>query len=131
MMRILYTVAGTIALVLGILGVFLPLLPATPFLLLAAFCFLRGSHRMHQRLLSHRLLGPPVRDYQSGQGVSLHNKCLALATAWLSMAASAWVVPVTWVRWLLLVPAIGLAVYLWRIPTKHPEAVRSTGSNEF
>lgn len=121
MIRTLYTIAGTVALALGILGVFLPLLPATPFLLLAAFCYLRGSTRMHDRLMSHRVLGPYIRDFQSGRGIPLRSKWTALVMAWLSMAFSAWAVPLPWVRWLLLVPAVGLAVYLWRVPTRVPD----------
>jgi uncharacterized membrane protein YbaN (DUF454 family) len=121
MIRTLYTIAGTVALALGILGVFLPLLPATPFLLLAAFCYLRGSARMHDRLMSHRVLGPYIRDFQSGRGIPLRSKWTALVMAWLSMAFSAWAVPLPWVRWLLLVPALGFAVYLWRVPTRIPD----------
>lgn len=121
MIRALYTIAGTAALALGVLGIFLPLLPTTPFLLLAAFCYLRGSVRMHGWLMSHRILGPYIRDFQSGRGISLRGKRLALAAAWLSLGLSAWAVPIYWVRWLLLVPAIGFAIYLWRVPTRRPE----------
>lgn len=118
MIRTLYTIAGTVALVLGILGVFLPLLPATPFLLLAAFCYLRGSARMHAWLISHRILGPYIMDFLAGRGIPLRSKWTALVVTWLSLAFSAWVVPLPWVRWLLLIPAVGFAVYLWRVPTR-------------
>ncbi|WP_323017093.1 YbaN family protein [Castellaniella sp.] len=118
MIRAVYTVLGTISLVLGVLGIFLPLLPATPFLLLAAFCYVRGSQRLHAWLMSHRILGPYIRDFQSGRGIPLRSKCMALALMWPSLAVSAWIMPIPWARWLLLIPGIGVTIYLWRLPTR-------------
>jgi len=120
MIRVLFNILGTLSLGLGLLGVFLPLLPTTPFLLLAAFCFLRGSPRMHRWLLSHRVLGPYIRDFQEGRGIPLRSKLIALALMWPSLAFSAWVMPVPWARWLLLIPGIGVTVYLIRTPTRPP-----------
>ncbi|CDM24021.1 hypothetical protein BN940_07791 [Castellaniella defragrans 65Phen] len=118
MIRALFTFLGCVALALGVLGIFLPLLPTTPFLLLAAFCFLRGSARMHAWLMSHRILGPYIRDFQAGRGIPLRSKCIALALMWPSLALSAWFMPVPWARWLLLIPGIGVTFYLWRLPTR-------------
>ncbi len=118
MIRALYTVLGSIALALGVLGIFLPLLPTTPFLLLAVFCYARGSRRLHVWLMSHRVLGPYIRDFQSGRGIPLRSKCLAMALMWPSLALSAWIMPVPWARWLLLIPGIGVTIYLWRLPTR-------------
>ncbi|MGB3276085.1 MAG: YbaN family protein [Castellaniella sp.] len=118
MIRALLTFLGIVALALGMLGIFLPLLPTTPFLLLAAFCFLRSSPRMHAWLMSHRILGPYIRDFQAGRGIPLRSKCIALAFMWPSLALSAWVMPVPWARWFLLIPGIGVTIYLWRLPTR-------------
>ncbi|MFA5665199.1 YbaN family protein [Castellaniella sp.] len=118
MIRFLYTTLGSVALGLGFLGIFLPLLPTTPFLLLAAFCYLRGSARMHAWLMSHPVLGPYIRDFQEGRGIPLQSKCIALALMWPSLAVSAWIMPVAWARWLLLIPGIGVSIYLWRLPTR-------------
>lgn len=120
MIRILFNVVGTVSLALGLLGIFLPLLPTTPFLLLAAFCYLRGSPRLHAWLLGHAVLGPYIRDFQSGQGIPLRSKLIALGFMWPSLAASAWFMPIPWARWLLLIPGIGVTVYLLRIPTRRP-----------
>lgn len=120
MTRILYNVLGTLALILAVLGVFLPLLPTTPFLLLASACYLRGSPRMHRWLLSHRILGPYIRDFQAGLGIPLRTKLLALALMWPSLALSAWFMPVAWARWLLLIPGVGVTIYLLRLPTRRP-----------
>lgn len=117
MKKTLYNVAGTIALLLGVLGIFLPLLPTTPFLLLASACYLRGSRRMHQWLMDQRHLGPYLRSYQEGRGIPLRAKITALAVMWSSLAFSIWFVPLPWVRPLLLLPGIFVTIYLLRMPT--------------
>ncbi len=86
MKKLIYFVAGVLALVLGILGIFLPLLPATPFLLLAAFCFARSSERFHSWLLNHPRLGPPIRDWQERGVIRTGPKLLA--TAMLAVSAT-------------------------------------------
>ena len=117
MIRTFYNIAGSVALLLGIVGIFLPLLPTTPFLLLASACYLRGSARMHRWLLNQRHLGPHLRDFEAGRGIPLRAKITALALMWGSLMVSMWIVPLVWVRFLLLVPGIGVTVYLLRMPT--------------
>jgi uncharacterized membrane protein YbaN (DUF454 family) len=68
--------------------------------------------------MSHRILGPYIRDFQAGRGIPLRSKCIALALMWPSLALSAWFMPVPWARWLLLIPGIGVTFYLWRLPTR-------------
>jgi len=115
--KTLYNIAGTIALLAGVLGIFLPLLPTTPFLLLASACYLRGSRRMHQWLMNQRHLGSYLRSYQEGRGIPLRAKITALALMWPSLAFSMWFVPLPWVRPLLLLPGIFVTIYLLRMPT--------------
>lgn len=118
--KILFNVVGTLALILAILGIFLPLLPTTPFLLLASACYLRGSERLHRRLMANRTLGPYLSNLQSGRGIPLRGKIIALTLMWASLAFSAWYVPLPWVRLLLLIPGIGVTIYLLRMKTlKH------------
>lgn len=117
MKKTLYNIAGTAALLLGIVGIFLPLLPTTPFLLLASACYMRGSDRMHQWLMNQRHLGPYLRNYQQGRGIPLRVKITALAFMWASLAVSMWLVPLPWVRALLLVPGIAVTIHLYRLPT--------------
>ncbi|MDN5842006.1 MAG: YbaN family protein [Alcaligenaceae bacterium] len=118
MTRILFNILGTLALILAVLGIFLPLLPTTPFLLLAAACYMRGSRRMYDWLTSHRIFGPYIVDFQTGRGIPLRTKVLALAMMWPSLAVSAWIMPVPWARWLLLIPGLGVTIYLLRLPTR-------------
>ena len=82
-MRGLWLTAGMLFLGLGLLGVLLPILPTTPFLLLAAWCFARSSPRLHGWLLGHRLFGPPIRNWEENGAISRPAKRLAAG----SMAA--------------------------------------------
>ncbi|WP_417628041.1 YbaN family protein [Pararhodobacter aggregans] len=90
MVRVLWMAAGGVALLLGVVGIVLPLLPTTPFLLLAAFCFARSSPRLEIWLLEHPRLGPPIRDWRAEGAISPRAKALAMiaiaATFGLSLA---------------------------------------------
>ncbi|HEV2862592.1 MAG TPA: YbaN family protein [Pyrinomonadaceae bacterium] len=87
-LKVLLNVAGTVSLGLGILGVFLPLLPATPFLLLASACYLRGSERLHRKLMESRVLGSYIRNFQRGRGIPLRAKVGTIALLWASLLFS-------------------------------------------
>ncbi len=122
MIKTLYNIAGTTALLLGILGIFLPVLPTTPFLLLASACYMRGSERMHRWLMNQRHLGPYLRNFQAGRGIPLRAKLGALALMWTSLIISMWIIPLPWVRALLPLPGIAVTIYLCRIRTLDPRA---------
>ena len=111
--------AGSLSLVLGIIGIFVPLLPTTPFVLLAAFCFSRGSTRVEQWLLAHPRFGPVVRDWRARRAVPRRAKQLAA----LMMAASSlwawWVLPAPW-RWLPALCCTAVGTWLWRLPDADP-----------
>ena len=77
MKRVMFFSAGVIALLLGLIGVVLPLLPTTPFVLVAAWCFARSSPRFHRMLLEHRLFGPLIRDWEQHGIIPLKVKCLS------------------------------------------------------
>ncbi len=78
LLRLIWLVAGCLSLVAGIIGIAVPLLPTTPFLLLAAYCFARGSTRLHQWLVNHPRLGPPIRDWETYRAISKRGKFLAM-----------------------------------------------------
>ncbi|MFM2056591.1 MAG: hypothetical protein RLY71_976 [Pseudomonadota bacterium] len=116
----LWLLAGWISLALGVIGIFLPLLPTTPFVLLAAACFSRGSERCERWLLDHPRFGPLVRDWRTNRAVPLRAKQLAVlmmsfgsASAWLAMPHF---------KWLPALCCACVAVWLWRLPTRQPDA---------
>lgn len=85
---------GSAFLALGIAGLFVPLLPATPFLLAASACYARGSTRLHGWLLAHRYLGPPIAAFEQGRGLPRRVKAIALGTLWASMVLAIPALPV-------------------------------------
>ena len=115
--RALWVAAGALMLLSGIIGIFVPLLPTTPFVLLSAWCFARGCARCERWLLEHPWLGPIVRDWRAHRAVPLRAKQLA----WLMMAAtslaSLFALPAR-VAWLPAVVCGVVAVWLWRLPTR-------------
>lgn len=121
-MKALFVAAGTLALVLAFLGLFLPLLPTTPFLLLASACYVRGSDRMYHWLMHNRLFGEHLRAIRAKEGIPMRAKLSALLFLWGSLSWSAWMMPVAWARPLLLIPGIGVTIYLLRMPTRRKPA---------
>jgi uncharacterized membrane protein YbaN (DUF454 family) len=119
LMRGLFLVFGTIALVLGVLGIFLPLLPTTPFILLAAACYARGSRRFYEWLLSQRTFGPIVHEWQQHRSIPYRTKVTAivLMSATLGTSIIFFVRP-AWLKVALAVMGIGLAVWLYRMPSR-------------
>ena len=116
-MKLALNIAGTLFVALGILGIFLPLLPTTPFLLLASACFARGSTRMHNWLLSHGTFGEYLRNYEAGRGIPARAKAVALVMMWTSLAYAAWRFEPLWLRLTLLLIGVGVSTYLLRLPT--------------
>ncbi|MER2492033.1 YbaN family protein [Catenovulum sediminis] len=114
--RILLIFAGWGALALGILGAILPVLPTTPFVLLAAGCFAKSSPRFHSWLLKRPYFGPLIQDYQTYRGISRSSKQKAISLIWISMAISIFVTAKLWLAMLLITIAICVSLYLWRMP---------------
>lgn len=116
--RWLLIAIGWLAILGGVAGIFLPLLPTVPLLLLAAACFARSSERFHNWLVEHDRLGPLIKGYLGGAGIPLRAKVTAIGMVWVSVPVSAFLfVPLPWVRVLLLTIAIGISIYLLRLPT--------------
>lgn len=119
--RWLLTLAGVLALVLGVIGIVVPGLPTTPFVLLAAACFAKASPRLHAWLLAHRYLGPMVRDWEAHHSLPLRIKWLSTSVMSLMVALSAWKLDGRpGLQALVLgLGAVGAWV-VWRIPTRRP-----------
>lgn len=83
--RIFLLGVGLISLGLAIIGIFLPLIPTTPLLLLAATCFIRSSDRLYKWLITHKYLGPYIKNYREGKGIPLTAKIVSVMLLWTSM----------------------------------------------
>lgn len=117
-MRAMYLGAGFLALFLGVLGAFLPVLPTTPFVLLAAACFARGSEHFHQKLLANRVAGPIIREWRIYHSIPRRAKRWAYFLMALSFGSSILIVPELWQKIMLIVIGSILAFYIWRIPVR-------------
>jgi len=84
----LWIVFGILAFCLGIIGVFIPFLPTTPFLLLAAGFFLKGSDRLYQWLINHKLFGKYIRNFREYKAIPIKTKIFAVSTLWATILAS-------------------------------------------
>lgn len=109
---------GWLSVVLGVIGIFLPVLPTTPFLLLAAACFMRSSKRFYDWLVNHPRLGPWIRDYLEGEGIPRKAKVYAISLMWLSIGFSCWLVPLLWARLFMLTSAVLVSLYILRQKTR-------------
>lgn len=116
MTRWLLIILGWLAVVLATLGVVLPLLPTTPFLLLAAWCFARSSPRFHHWLLYRSWFGSYLRHWQQHKALPPGAKWKAVVLIVLTFAVSLWLVPLWWVRCLLLAILIILLTFMLRLP---------------
>lgn len=130
--RILLIVGGTLCVALSILGMFLPVLPTTPFLLLAAICYGRSSKRLHRWLITNRWCGEYIRNYQEGRGMWLKQKVLTILLLWLTVGYTAWfVMPEWWTRIILLGIAVGVTIHLFKIKTLRLGVPDSGRSREY
>jgi len=119
-LRILLLTIGGVSLALGVIGIFLPLLPTTPFLLLTAACYIRSSLRFYNWLVSHPLLSKYLLPYLDGKGIPRKAKYYTTLPLWVSLLVSSWLVPLVWVRAGLILIGVCVTVYIWRLPELEP-----------
>ncbi len=117
-MRWLYLGVGITALLLGILGIFLPILPTTPFILLAAACFARSSERFHVFLLGNRITGPIIYEWCMHRSIPRRVKRWVYLMITLSFGSSIVIVSAIWLKLMLVILAIVLTLFIWRIPVR-------------
>jgi uncharacterized protein len=116
-LRMLLILIGWLSVVLGVIGIFLPIMPTTPFLLLAAACFVRTSPKFYQWLVGHPRLGKYLVYYLEGKGIPLKAKIYTIALITISMSITTYIVPVTAVKILLPLVGVLVALYIVRQPT--------------
>ncbi|MFP4249772.1 MAG: YbaN family protein [Armatimonadota bacterium] len=110
--------AGSVCVAVGAIGIVVPLLPTTPFLLLAAACYVRSSPRFYRWLIGNRVLGAYVRDYLSGAGIPVRTKVFTIAMLWIVIGSSViFAVDHTAIRALLLLIAVAVSAHIIAVPT--------------
>jgi len=109
---------GCLCVILGVIGIFLPLLPTTPFLLLAAWLFSRSSNRFHTWLMNHPKLGPFILVWQNGGGIERHTRNRVLICLWAGMSISMLIIAKLWAVVLLTSIGCGVSFYIMRQPVK-------------
>jgi uncharacterized membrane protein YbaN (DUF454 family) len=116
--RQLFIIAGTICVGIGIIGIVVPVLPTTPFLLLAAICYMRGSRRLYDALLRNRFLGSYIKNYLEGRGMSLKMKIWTLSLLWIALVCTAVLATDSLViRIILGVVLAGVTIHILKIKT--------------
>ncbi|MDD2284219.1 MAG: YbaN family protein [Paludibacter sp.] len=122
LLKTLLIVAGFISVGLGILGMFLPVLPTTPFLLLAATCFARSSEKFYRWLLNNKWFGNYIKNYREGKGIPLKIKIMTLSFLWATILTSAiFFLDNIYLRILLIAIAVGVTIHISLIKTKKSE----------
>lgn len=120
--RALLISGGIACVILALVGMALPVLPTTPFLLLAAFLFARSSPRFYGWLIRNRWSGEYIRNYREGRGVKLWHKVITLALLWVTIGYSAgFAVPYIWLKLVLIGIAVGVTIHILRMKTYIPE----------
>jgi uncharacterized protein len=115
--KALLVTAGSICIVLAVLGVFLPLLPTTPFLLLASACYVRSSERLHGWLMGNRLLGGYIRNFKERRGIPLRAKVTTVALLWLPLLYSVYRLDILWLELVLVLMGLVWSVLIFRMKT--------------
>lgn len=117
--KAIYIFLGGLSLGLGIAGIFLPLLPTTPFLLLSAALWLRSSPRLYQWLLNHKRLGPYIRDFLENKAIPLRVKVISVSLVWITLLYCAlFVARVWWLGLLFVLLAAGISWHILSYKTR-------------
>lgn len=107
---------GWLSVVLGVIGIFLPIMPTTPFILLAAWCFAESSPRFHQWLRNHKHLGLIVRSWEDGKGIPLKVRNRIIFLLWFSLCFSTFLIQIWWVGVIFFLGGAAVTTYLMRQP---------------
>ncbi len=113
-----FVVLGSIFLCLGAVGIVIPILPTTPFLLLSAACYYKGSERLHHWMLENRLFGSYIRNYKEGKGIQLRVKVFIISFLWIMIGYSVFfIVSILLVQIVLFIVAVAVSLHVLLLPT--------------
>ncbi|MDL4841931.1 YbaN family protein [Aquibacillus rhizosphaerae] len=116
--RYILIISGTLFLVLGLLGIILPILPTTPFLLLTAYCYGKSSEKLHNWLLDNKLLGKYIKQFKKGEGIPLRAKIIIILLLWTSTSYTIFfLIPIVFVKVILCIVVIWVTYYILSLKT--------------
>lgn len=120
LIRILLIVLGTLSLCIGIIGIAVPGLPTTPFLLLAAGLYIKSSDRLYQKLINNRIVGPYILEFQNKKGMTIRTKLFAISSMWIMITISiVFLITPQSIRLVVtMIGVIGTLVMGFAVPTK-------------
>jgi len=117
MRRLALLALGHVSLAAAALGLALPLLPTTPFLLLASACYVRSSERLHGWLMGNRLLGGYIRNFKERRGIPVRAKVTTVVLLWLPLLYSVYRLDILWLELLLVLMGLVWSVLIFRMKT--------------
>lgn len=115
--KLVLNILGTVFLFIGVLGIVLPLLPATPFFLLASACYVRGSEKLHHWLMNHRYLGPYITNIKDKRGMPRRAKVVTITVLWASLAYSMYRLDSSLLDLTLVIVGIGVTTLILKLKT--------------
>lgn len=117
--KYLYLISGFLLVIIGVIGIFLPVLPTTIFLILASACFIKSSPQANEWLRNHKILGMYIKNYQDKSGLTVKSKAINITLLWLMITFSAFFFTELWyIRLLLFLIAVGVTIHLLMVKTK-------------
>ena len=126
MIKSVYVGIGTFSLFIGLIGIIVPLLPTTPFLLLSAACYARGSERIYQRFINIRWIGENIKNYHEGKGISKNGKIFSISFLWITILIS---ISIMWslllVKVLLFLIAVIVTVHIISLKTMRDKVLKN------
>lgn len=117
--RLIYIILGSFFLILGAVGIFVPLLPTTPFWLLTCWFYLHSSEKLYNRAMNNRYFGSYIRNFMVDKAIPLRSKIISVSVMWLSaILTSLYLIEYLWVKILLILISIGVTWHILSFPTK-------------
>jgi len=123
--NVVLTIMGVLALGLGAIGIFMPLLPTTPFVMLAAICFSKSNRKFYERIKRNPHFGPFVENYHTKQGIDMSLKTKSIIFLWGSLALSMVLLQTTWIYAVLCVVGVSVTAHILLIKTKKEKEILS------
>ncbi len=124
----LLKITGIFFVALAFIGAFLPLLPTTPFLLVAAACFAKSSPRMYKMLLANKVFGPMIYHWQQSRSIPKRAKIISLTSIIIATLWSCYILPALWMKVFVVVLVTWPFIFLWRLPLSDGNKAPSTGN---